>query len=311
MQQEKLTEGESYQFLIHKKVALPNEEGQVMVLIGPDNKRYLLNTSYYKQYNLSIGQNIKCKVDKINCSGHIFLEPEHPHYRIGERYNFLVKRLSSDTNALGETKHIAWVSGLHEREWPCLIDDPGNIIPGYTQLSCLVKRIRKAELILFYPGVISSWKGTRIGQLYQFKIIGEKKFEDEELFILRGPEGKLHTIKKEFYIHYDFKAGQKIDARVVDINPDGSFKIEPDNPFYKIGETYYFKFLRIELNSSGFEGQGDIIWLEDHFARECQVKAFSWQASLSSYHPDSLRCKVVRFRNGKLQLENMEIQPKM
>jgi len=76
-----------------------------------------------------------------------------------------------------------------------------------------------------------------------------------------------------------------------------------------MGETYSFKFLRMELNSSAYEGMGNIIWLEDHFAQETQVKALSWQSKISYYHPESIRCKVVRFRKGKLQLENMESKP--
>jgi len=85
-----LTEGESYLFLIHNKVILPAEDQEAFILIGPNNKKHLMNASYYTLYHFSIGQTIKCTVDKINCSGQIFLEPEHPYYQSGEVYNFLV-----------------------------------------------------------------------------------------------------------------------------------------------------------------------------------------------------------------------------
>ena len=309
VRQDKLLEGGSYRFKIHNKVVLPGENQDAFILIGPNKKKYLLNSSYYKRYNLLVGQTVRCRIDKINCSGQVFLEPEHPYYRIGGKYDFLVKKLSSEKNAFGETIHTAWVSGLHGQVWPCVIDDPSNIVPTYTHISCRVARIKKSELILSYSSLNKDRQTLEFGKSYQFLIVDEKKYNEEELFVIEDPTGKNHLIRKDFYSHFNFKTGENIQARMIDLRQDGSYKIEPDNPYYKIGETYPFKFLRLELSPSSLESRAGTIWLEDLFGQEIQVEALKWQSDLKSYHPEYIICRIIRFRKGKLQLENLEARP--
>jgi hypothetical protein len=50
--------------------------------------KHLLNASYYSAYDFEIGQEIICRVDKINCKGKVFFEPSHPIYIEGSDYDF-------------------------------------------------------------------------------------------------------------------------------------------------------------------------------------------------------------------------------
>ena len=114
----RLEEGRSYSFTKVKSIVLPGGEVN-LILEGPDGKKYLLPVERYGEYNLRTKPELICKVDKINCSGKVFLEPEHPYYRVGERYDFLVVRTDERESILGEPEKIAWVRDLHGREWVC------------------------------------------------------------------------------------------------------------------------------------------------------------------------------------------------
>ena len=84
-----LEEGRNYNFKVLKSISLYNDENY-FVLEAPSKNKYLLNSSLYKYYNILKNTTIKCKVDKINCNGRIFLEPEHPYLKEGNKYVFKV-----------------------------------------------------------------------------------------------------------------------------------------------------------------------------------------------------------------------------
>lgn len=52
--------------------------------------RHFLEHESYRAYNLTVSSDIKCLVAKINCTGRIYLEPEHPLYITGNQYPFMI-----------------------------------------------------------------------------------------------------------------------------------------------------------------------------------------------------------------------------
>ena len=82
---------EKYKFTITKKIIIDKEE--FFVLTDSKNKEHLLKSSVYSHYNLQLNSKIICKVDKINCNGKIFLEPEHPYLKENKYYNFFVTEI--------------------------------------------------------------------------------------------------------------------------------------------------------------------------------------------------------------------------
>lgn len=82
-----LREGEYYDFKYVKDVTL-EDQNPYMVLEDQHGYRYFVESKCYEQYKLTPSNLIKCYVDKINCTGRIFLEPEHPVYKRGEAYEF-------------------------------------------------------------------------------------------------------------------------------------------------------------------------------------------------------------------------------
>ena len=82
-----LEEGHIYPFLIRKQIELPNG-GFAWILEDEQGVKHTLSADYYHDYSFKPGDKIRCKVDKINCTGKIYLEPEHPYYRQGRTYEF-------------------------------------------------------------------------------------------------------------------------------------------------------------------------------------------------------------------------------
>jgi hypothetical protein len=299
-------EGQKFQFIISNKLNLPGTDEANWILIGPDQKKYLLPAEYYTNYNLKIGQQIQCLVDKINCSGKIFLEPDHPYYKIGERYDFLVLRISEQENFLGKDQYIAWVQDLHGLEWPCPVDKAEGIEPGYSHLACRVDRIRKAELILSLPAMTTRFITLKTGQNYLFRILDIRTFENQQFYILKDSIGNLHRLSVTDYDHYRMKQGEDIEATVVKYKPNGECVIEPVHPYYRIGESYPFRFVRLEKTIDLFGRIEAVIFVEDIYNQSIKVKPQDWQIEAENYHPEENQCRVQRFKKGKPVLVNVE-----
>jgi hypothetical protein len=299
-------EGQRFQFVITNKLVLPGTDEPNFILLGPDQKKYLLPEQYYENYHLKVGQTIMCTIDKINCSGKIFLEPDHPYYKIGERYDFLVLRLAERENFLGRTQLIAWVRDLHGLEWSCPIDKDDDIEPGYSYLACRVERIKKGELILSLPAMTSRFTSLRAGLIYSFKLQDIKTFEGEEFYVLKDTIGNFHRLPVSNFVQYGFKPGQSLDAMVVKYKPNGECLIEPVHPFYKIGESYSFKYSGLQKTIDLFGRIEAVITVTDVFGQEIKVKPQSWQTQLDSYSPENITCLVQNFRRGRPVLINIE-----
>ncbi len=83
----KLEPGKRYNFILHKLVTL-EDDNTYMVLEDPFSVRHFVEFKPYQFYNLPLNGQINCLVEKINCAGRVFLEPNHPVYKIGEVYDF-------------------------------------------------------------------------------------------------------------------------------------------------------------------------------------------------------------------------------
>lgn len=59
-----------------------------LYLVLEDEKGYRFLQDYcpYANYGLKPGLKIICKIDKINCNGKVFLEPQHPWFEEGRNY---------------------------------------------------------------------------------------------------------------------------------------------------------------------------------------------------------------------------------
>ncbi len=85
MAEKKYIEGQVYEFEFIKKVFIDEE---YLVFEDGQSNRFVVTSMHYRHYNLEPGQAVKCLVTRVDCSGKISFEPEHPYYQIGGIYDF-------------------------------------------------------------------------------------------------------------------------------------------------------------------------------------------------------------------------------
>ena len=96
----KLQEGEVHLFQVLKAVSIAGE-GDFFQLRHPSGRRLLLSASRYNNHGIKPGSNIECKIDKVTCTGKVFLEPKHPVYSEGNTYPFDVIEVTKDKKHSG------------------------------------------------------------------------------------------------------------------------------------------------------------------------------------------------------------------
>jgi hypothetical protein len=141
----KLTEGKNYHFLVEKELVLPDNSTHFLVT-GPDTKKYLIPAFRYSQYGIMPGNVIKCKIDKINCRGKVFLEPQNPWYSEGRSYDFRVAGIEVHTDNSGKKHNVVIVTDKKGNRIP-LPDGVLKTIPEKgTLVNLKIERISKGKL---------------------------------------------------------------------------------------------------------------------------------------------------------------------
>lgn len=84
----KLDEGEVYPFQVLKLVSIPEEGDFFQLRHASSGRRLLISANRYKNYGIEPGTIIECKVNKVSCTGKVYLEPKHPFYVEGNIYSF-------------------------------------------------------------------------------------------------------------------------------------------------------------------------------------------------------------------------------
>lgn len=81
----KYIEGQVYEFTFVKKVFIDEEH---LVFENKNAERFVIPSMHYRHYDLVPGQTVMCLITRVDCSGKISFEPEHPYYHIGGIYDF-------------------------------------------------------------------------------------------------------------------------------------------------------------------------------------------------------------------------------
>ena len=138
-----LSEGKWFPFRIHNLVQL-QDDSWYFVLQDMNGMKHFMPAEYYKSHGFKTGDEISCKIERINCTGRIFLEPKHPCYNEGEIYLFdLVSNQEKDNGRMLIVEEIAG----NKIEVP-LCGNKNLDINGEKKVACLVKSIKKGIPIL-------------------------------------------------------------------------------------------------------------------------------------------------------------------
>ncbi len=170
-----------YSFSISGIVEIP-DKGEHFILLHDSGRKMLLRTDYYVKYNFILGQIIECCVDKVNCTGQVFLEPKHPLYNDGEVHRFeIVKTFTEEDSPFnvtvidlyGNTIDV-WVSNL-------------EIVKVKQAIPLKVNQVRKGIPIL---SEISSNKDeffeSESKREIKLTVKSIKKYNSDDYFILSG-----------------------------------------------------------------------------------------------------------------------------
>jgi hypothetical protein len=98
---------------------------------------------YYEAYGFKPGDEIVCKIDRINCTGRIFLEPKHPVYNEGIIYTFDVLGFyENNTEQILNVKD--WTGNVIEVK----VGGTLKLVKSVNRVQCLVKSIKKGKPVL-------------------------------------------------------------------------------------------------------------------------------------------------------------------
>ncbi|MFC2111229.1 hypothetical protein ACFLQ5_02125 [Bacteroidota bacterium] len=296
----KYREGDIVLMKIIKTVVLPDNE-DYYVLQDPKGVKYLLKQKYYSNYNLEISAVIKCRVDKINCAGNFFFEPDHPLYEINKTYEFKVIEKKQIENEAGQFVHVLVVMDGFQN----VIFIPDNK-ESFTQkddfINCRIERIKKSKL--FLNKIDSERLRLKKGCIYKFDIISLYKTKDgEEYYKLKGQYGSIHLLPKNYYQEYNYKIGMTIECKVEKYLSDIDCLLEPVHPVYKINKIYEFEFVERRIEKNRFGDKRDVLIVKDVFQKEGRVFINNTISTIQLKKGEVIKCKVLKFMKGSVVLD--------
>lgn len=296
--QYKFNEGEVHSFLINGFTEIPGTDEFFFILKNKFGGKHLLKSIHYNHYNLQVGETIKCRIDKINCSGKIYLEPENPKYKVEETYSFKIKTIIDQINSVGENEKAAVVIDDFGKEINCSLPTDFKIAPKQDKLNCKVLRIKKGELYISISEYKSENISKQIGKDYWFEISNIKKIKNnEDYYILKDENNNSYSLKVDMYKHYNFQINQKIKCTVTKFNTDGHLKIEPIHPHYIIGEVYSFNYLRTIEETDPLGNKEYVVIVKDILGVETKVRSQNIHSNKS--FSETIQCRVDGIRKGK------------
>jgi len=181
---QKLVEGKKYHFKVIKIMSMPGEDQEYYVLEDPYRKKHLLLAELYRNHQLIPGNKVVCRIDKINCNGKIFIEPDHPYYREGETFDFEITRFEQRMNQIGEMEEVIVVKDRFGNEVTTPVPDSGMETRNRKKVSAMVKMIKKGSIHL---AVINKCIATlvEIGMIVWKYIWGKFGRKKRELYFVK------------------------------------------------------------------------------------------------------------------------------
>lgn len=289
----RLKEGGIYPFQISGLIRLPDST-EHFVLIDPNGVKHLLERKHYLNYRFETGQMISCRIDKINCNGKFFIEPLHPFYRIGNRYQFKVLRIESPDQGKNRLIIFEDIFGNEIKLHSHSFSEP---ISEGQMLKLKVSRIKKGLVYLSEPGLDEDFLSMKAGGVYQFVIL---KLIDlpakRSYFMVASHDGKKYKIRQKYYEKYGLTIGQSIACRLV--RSGNEFFLEPEHPFYKINQQYDFEILGEDTVPQYPFGEKKVWKLRNDYGKNALISVRSKEIFMSG----KINCLVKDIRKGDLIL---------
>lgn len=290
-----LTEGKFFPFKITGDAVLPDET-ECFILTDPNEVHHLLEKSSYVNYHFKQGQVIQCRIDKINCAGKVFIEPEHPFYQPGNSYKFPLIRVKEEK---GNRESMAVFSDVFQNEIEIPVEElAGHPIPGNSYELKVVK-IKKGQVLLSTGKNEQDFDAFVPGKFYSFKIVHLTNYPGRfNFYLLVSEQGKTYKVRSKYYEDYKFEIGQTVNCRMIDYESDRF--LEPENPFYQPGKTYEFEILHHSFISEYPGAEKEVYILNNKSGKEIYFPVED--VSANKIADGKIKCKITDIRKGKLIL---------
>ncbi|MEW5846600.1 MAG: hypothetical protein AB1777_10105 [Bacteroidota bacterium] len=289
-------EGEWYTFHVTKVIDVPGG-GKHFILTHESGKKILLPAKYYDKYNIIENTQIRCRVDKVNCTGQVFIEPEHPVYRMGKTYSFRIIQILPSVFSEADTVKVSDVFG-NDIE---ILVPKGSVDVGEDSIDMKVIAIKKGIPVLTAPRQWSQCAECfEIGQNIELYLHSTIAFQGEDYYLLKTKTNCIALLKVKHYKHYGFNSDRPVLAKYRGIDDKGILLIDPEHPYYKEGGLYTFQISAMEEDFSSENGMGKVAVVFDRFGMKCGVKIENDQSFMIG---DIITCKVLGYKKGRPLLE--------
>lgn len=281
---------------------MPGNDQEYIVLNDPYQKKHLLPANLYRNHNLQPGRKILCRIDKINCSGKIYIEPEHPCYEEGKRYDFWFIRYEKRINQIGEPEDVALVRDAFGNELITPVFEINKKIKKEMTLNCKVEVIKKGKVHLSVIRRGRFVKHLEAGKSYEFKVIQlARGVDNHDYFVLEDPNGQHHLLREEYFSDYQITVGGTIHGNVVKFGSDGRFLIEPDHPYYRVGMKYPFELVTKGEERDAQNDYSSFLIVKDHQETLYKI-VLNHEPDRLTDLPRTVNCVINKVRKGKLIL---------
>ena len=232
-----LLEGQMHTFTISGDVKLPDGL-KCFKLKDPNGLQHLLPMTGYEEYGFKQGTKIQCCIDKINCTGQIYLEPKHPHYERGNCYDFTLVRIDPGRN----DELQAVLKDKLGKDILLPADDLPESIQAGDSVKCKVDRIKRGELFITPCGSEQLLDHYKKGTVISLTLKTTRTYSgNREFYIFCDAAKNRFLIRKKFYRKYGFSTGDVVDCEVKEF--EGNRFLEPLHPVFRKGYTYEFIIL--------------------------------------------------------------------
>ncbi len=290
----KLEEGAWYDFKIVKIATMDDEH--FYVLQTPINTRMLLPVVPYLSYSFKVGQTIRCKVDKVSCTGKIYIEPEHPYYQVDKSYPFPVVEVLDTMDLYHQQLKLLVLNDRlnHQIYLPLRIDQ--EVLPKEVELRII--RIKKSMVFALPNDPPFDYRPVD-GEWHRLKVINAFEMGDEGRFYLFEDElKKWHLAPVKYFGKQLLSLHAEVKAKVSLSRVSEYYNLEFEHPNYPFGSERYFDIISektVELAPDKQEWQISVK-IED----EVQNVNLPLSAKVNDR---KILLKIGLIRKGKLQLE--------
>jgi hypothetical protein len=277
-----------------KKHVIVSDTDQYWVVENDNGERFLIDFFQYKNYGFEAGKSIQVKVDKINCSGKVFLEPVHPFYEEGKKYFFEIEQIIK-YNQNSISVFVVDVFGnkiaieYHKNENE----------PVAKKIELLVIGLRKGLPVLLDP-VLEKQTPFKENEIYSFFVADKIKITADDFFQLEDKFGRIHLLPAIFYKKYPIEIGKPLDCYIVSIEQNAVLKLEPVHPVFKLGYELELNFIGNYTGDEYIGRRHKLYLLRDDEGNEFFM---SHRFMEGREIPKRINCRIEKLKKGQILVE--------